>query len=107
MTLDRRAICLGAILCLAAAPARGLEGTWGGAKGELTAQVIITGGVVIGFYWRGDYRDAEGAKASDDGRSLTFTFQGGRATLSRTGDVTAALEVIEAGKITRLALRRD
>jgi hypothetical protein len=83
----------------------GFDGTWGGARGELTAQVIVVGGAVIGFYWRGDYIDTADAKR--DGAALAFTFSGGRAALTRTGERTARLEVEEAGRLTRLELRKD
>jgi hypothetical protein len=89
----------------AASAADGLDGSWGGARGDLTAQVIVAGGTVIGFYWRGDY--VETAPATPDGASLSFSFPGGRAVVVRTGERTARLEVDEAGKLTRLDLTRD
>jgi hypothetical protein len=83
------------------------DGTWGGAKGEVTAQVIIAGGSVIGWFWRGDYLDVGDAKVSADGQSLAFAFRGGEATLTRTGEKTATLDVREGGRTTRLDLTRD
>ena len=83
------------------------EGTWGGAQGDLTAQVIVTGGVVIGFYWRDDYVDATNAKFSADGRTLAFDFAGGQAVLTQVDESTASLEVTEGRRTTRLTLKRD
>jgi hypothetical protein len=91
---------------VAQAPA-GLEGTWGGAKGDLTAQVIVAGGAVVGFFWRGDYLDTRGSALSADGASLAFAFAGGKALLARTGARTASLEIIEGGRTVRLELQRD
>jgi hypothetical protein len=113
---ERRAICLGlAAAALAGpqaanaqgAPGAAFEGTWGGAQGEVTAQVIIAGGEIIGFYWRGDYTDARDATPSADGRSLSFTFDGGSATLTLTGDRAAAIVITEGARISRLTLARD
>jgi hypothetical protein len=84
-----------------------LEGTWGGAQGEVSAQVIVTGGAVIGLFWRNDYLDTADAKLSADGSVLTFTFQGGTASLTRTGDGAAMLVIVDAGKTTSLPLKRD
>jgi hypothetical protein len=111
--VDRRRLGLGlaAAALLPAGAARagagGFEGTWGGATGDLTAQVIVAGGEVIGFYWHGDYRDARAARFSADGNSLSFAFDGGQAVLTRTGDRAAGIVITEGGKVTRLALARD
>jgi hypothetical protein len=113
---ERRAMCLGlGAAALAAAQATSaqsptaaaFEGTWGGAQGDVTAQVIIAGGEIIGFYWRGDYMDGRDAKASADGRSLSFAFDGGSATLTRTGDRAASIVITEGARISRLTLARD
>jgi hypothetical protein len=105
----RRRLILAGLACAAVTGAaraeEGFDGSWGGASGDLTAQVIIAGGAVIGFYWRGDYVDADAAKP-DDG-AFAFTFRGGRARLVRTGERTARLEVDEAGRLTHMDLRRD
>ena len=84
-----------------------LDGTWGGASESLSAQLIITGGSVIGFYWRGDYLDVTDVAFSDLGRTLAFNFAGGRAVLSRTGEATAVLSVHDRGAVVRLTLKRD
>jgi hypothetical protein len=112
--IHRRALfaSLTALALAAVVPARGqdkpgLEGTWGGASGQLTAQVIVTGGAVIGFFWRTDYLEPSDAKPSADGPALAFTFPGGRASLTRTGEATATLEVTEGKAVTRLPLTRD
>ena len=101
---------LGLLALAAAGGARaqsGLDGTWGGARGDLTAQVIITGRSVIGFYWRGDYLDATESRFSPDGGRLAFAFTGGHATLTRTGETTATIEITDGPRTTRLELRPD
>src|ERR1700676_1512788 len=101
-SIDRRRFV--GVLCAAAAgvtsrasamDASGLGGTWGGLKDGVTAQVIIAGGSVIGYFWRNDYLEAKNAKFSADGRSVTFDFSGGGAVLTRTGQATATLDVRE------------
>jgi hypothetical protein len=112
-SIDRRSFCLGAVATTAfGTPARcgekqGFDGTWGGAQNGVTAQVIIVGTTVIGFYWRNDYLDAESPKFSDNGRTLSFTFRGGKATLKRTGERTAQIAVTESGRAVNIELRRD
>jgi hypothetical protein len=109
--VTRRRAVLAAILALVGGGAMagdrpGFEGTWGGADGALSAQVIVAGGQVIGFYWDGDYTDATNVRVSPDGRVMSFDFAGGTATLTRTGE-TAVLEVHEKGRTTSLSLKRD
>jgi hypothetical protein len=112
--LNRRLLCVGISVVFLygatgaeAGDARGLGGTWGGSQNGLTAQVIIVGASVIGFFWRGDYLDAEGAKFSEDRRTLSFGFRSGKATLKRTGDRTATITVTEEGNGMRLDLHCD
>jgi len=112
--LDRRAIWLGLTAAAAMASAAraetagaAFEGTWRGAVGDVTAQVIIAGGAIIGFYWGGDYRDGRDVTLAPDGRSLSFAFDGGRATLTLAGERKAEIVITEAGKVTRLTLARD
>jgi hypothetical protein len=101
------AAALGAPAVVAAADTSGMNGTWGGADGGLTAQVIVTGAQVIGFYWRRDYLDVREVVLSPDQRTLTFAFAGGDATLARTGERSARIEVRDRGAVTRLDLKRD
>jgi hypothetical protein len=101
-------LALLALPCVAAAAdAPSFDGTWGGAEGELSAQVIVSGAAVIGFFWRTDYAETKNVKLSSDGRALAFDFAGGRAVLNRTDAATATLEVTEGGKVTRVKLTRD
>jgi len=90
-----------------AADQAGFEGTWGGADGTRSAQVIVLNGQVIGFYWDDDYTDATNVRISADGRVLSFAFAGGSATLTRTGEQTVSLEVREREKVSHLSLKRD
>ena len=112
--IDRRLACwalagltVAAPVVAGAADTSGLSGTWGGAAKGLTAQVIVTDAQVIGFYWRGDYLDANDVVLSADQRTMTFAFAGGDATLTRTGERTARLEVRDRAAVTRLDLKRD
>ncbi len=109
--LSRRVFCLCPV-AFAAGPAvaqsaRGLDGTWGGAQNGVTAQVIVTGKTVIGFFWRNDYLDARKTVFAGDGRGLSFDFRGGTARLSLTGERTATIDVTEGGRATRLRLKKD
>ena len=112
--IDRRLICTGlsAIAVGVAGHAiakdkSGFDGSWGGAQDGVTGQVIVTGASVIGFFWRDDYVDTSDPKLSPDGHSLSFAFPGGAATLTRTGESTARLDVTEGTKVTRLNVQRD
>lgn len=87
--------------------ATGLDGTWGGAQGSLSAQVIVVGASVVGFFWGEDYLDTRDAALSADGKSLAFDFKGGKATLTRTGERSMRLEVDQGGRVSRLELKRD
>jgi hypothetical protein len=111
---DRRVFCLalGALTLSGTALAqsrfrKGLDGTWGGAQGDVTAQVIVSGNAVIGFFWRNDYLDAQDAKLSPDGSSLSFAFSGGHATLTRTGEETARIDITDGARLTHITLKRD
>jgi hypothetical protein len=108
---DRRRVCAGLAVLAAGGPAaqalQGLDGTWGGARDGVTAQVIVTGGAVIGFFWRDDYLDARDAKGSADGLSLSFAFDGGSVRLTRTGERTATIEVKDRAGVARLDLAKD
>jgi hypothetical protein len=88
-------------------PAASFEGTWGGARGDNSAQVIVAGGDVIGFYWRGDYVEATDPQLSGDGRVLSFAFAGGHVSLTRTGAATATVVVTDARGAVSIDLRRD
>ena len=107
--MNRRAFC-GGVAALAAPvafPAPSFDGAWGGANGDLSAQVIVAGGSVIGFFWRTDYAETQNARLSADGARLSFDFAGGHAVLSRDTEATATLVVTEGGSVTRLKLARD
>ncbi len=74
-----------ALIWAAAALAGPLEGQWGGvAENGDTAQVTVTNDAVIGFFWDGDYADADGSRMTQRGRQLDFSFAKGKATLKST-----------------------
>jgi hypothetical protein len=110
--LNRRALCLALGMASLSGAAlaqgkKGFDGTWGGADGDVTAQVIVSGNAVIGFFWRNDYLDASDAKLSADGSSLSFAFSGGHATLTRTGDATARIDITDGPRVVSMTLKRD
>ena len=84
-----------------------LDGTWGGTQDGVSAQVIVVGASVIGFFWRDDYRHIDDVAFAADGRSLYFDFKGGTALLTRSGERVSSLRVNEGGQITLLSLQRD
>lgn len=85
-----------------------LDGSLGGVNPQReTAQVIITGSSVIGFYWHGDYMDATSAKFSQDGWQVDFNFTQGSASLKRKGS-GAQITIQESGKdISTFNLKKD
>jgi len=85
----------------------GLDGTWGGMRGGVSAQVIVVGASVIGFFWRDEYLAVTETQFAIDGRSLSFRFNGGKATLTCDRERSARLDVSEGGKILNLNLQRD
>ena len=103
------AVVLTLALSAAASHAAGLlEGTWGGAyaAGE-TAQVIVTGGQVIGFYWRGNYAEAGAAKISENGARIDFTFAHGSANLRQAASgATPTIKENGRGR-TQINLKKD
>src|SRR5215469_3468211 len=113
--LARRKLLTGALV-LAALPVLGsrrahaanaFDGSWGGldANGE-TVQVIFVDGQIIGFYWRGDYLDANAAKLDSGGSSLSFSFKGGQAIVIRSGAVMTIVIRDQRGE-SRADLKKD
>ena len=111
----RRKLLTGA-LALAVLPALGstraraanaFDGTWGGLdpSGE-TVQVIFVDGQIIGFYWRGDYLDASAVKLDSGGLSLSFSFKGGQAVVSRNGAAMTIVIRDQRGE-SRADLKKD
>jgi hypothetical protein len=75
-----------------------LEGEWGGLDSRgATAQVIVTSGNVVGFFWGGDYRETRPARAYDGGARIEFTFATGIASLLKTPG-GARLTIREVGR---------
>jgi hypothetical protein len=86
-----------------------LDATWVGGFDDdgNGVQLIITGDVVVGFYIDGDYADISDSNRLGADGSLTFTWDGGDATLSAKGD-DHVLTVREAGKPERvIPVKRD
>ncbi len=112
--MRRLSHCL-SLACAALAPAAppmpqqmaALDGSWGGEREGLAAQVTIASKLAVGFFWRMDYFDPTSPRFSDDGKRLSFAFRGGRATLTRTGANAALLQVEEGRAVTRMNLTRD
>jgi hypothetical protein len=93
---------------LASAGEGPLEGEWGGldARGA-TAQVIVTSGKILGFFWGGDYRDTGPSRVSERGGRIDFTFATGSASLLKT-PAGARLTIKEAGRAPNsIELKKD
>jgi hypothetical protein len=86
---------------------KGLEGVWGGMLNGLSAQVIVVGASVLGFFWRDDYVAVAGCAYSPEDQKLSFSFEGGAGTLTSSGAGMACLEIREGDQIVILSLRRD
>jgi hypothetical protein len=101
------AVALRAFRPSRARAANAFDGTWAGvdANGE-TVQMTFTDGRIIGFYWRGDYLDATGGKVGGGGTSLSFSFTGGQAVVSR-GGVGMAIVIHDKRGETRVDLKKD
>lgn len=74
------------------------NGTWVGNWSGDGVQIIMAGNVLTGFYFHGDYLDTGSSSLSKDGTSLTFTWHGGRMTLTRNGATAAHALIRETGK---------
>lgn len=98
----RGVLALSAIKVVLPAFAGGLDGTWAGGSGS--AQVIVSGGDVIGFFWRGDYRSVTSSTRSASG--LQFSFQGGSAVIRAKGS-DATLTVTAGGRSSSVALQKE
>jgi hypothetical protein len=85
------------------------DATWAGGfdNGGDGVQVIVAGDAVIGFFLGADYVDvSDSAPIAADG-SLTFTWDGGSATLAVDGD-KHTLTIHQAGAADRVIdLTRD
>ncbi|HXW19412.1 MAG TPA: hypothetical protein VEK35_02800 [Roseiarcus sp.] len=112
--LARRRLLTGALLLAVTLPtigaaraANAFDGTWAGvdANGE-TVQAIFADGQILGFYWRGDYIEPTAAKIGAGGASLSFSFSGGQATISRTGAGMTAVIHDKRGE-SRINLKKD
>lgn len=98
----RALIALAASLIVLPASAAGLDGTWAGGAGS--AQVIVAGGEVIGFFWRGDYRSVTASAPTPTG--LQFSFAGGSGIIQAKGS-GATLNVTAAGHSSSMQVRKD
>ena len=94
----------------AAAAARSWNGTWIGNwdKGGNGTQIVFAGETFISIYWNGDYvSDADGS-VSKDGSTVTITWTGAKAVLTRDGDTTAHIVIQEKGKPdVKFAVKKD
>lgn len=85
----------------------GWDGTWaGGWDKNAGVQLIFAGDQLIGFNWRGDYKDIRQTTNTPDG-GKRFSWNKGEATLTRTPDGQAQLVVHEGANTISVALKRD
>jgi hypothetical protein len=86
------------------------NGTWVGNwdKGGQGTQIIFAGEEFTGIFWDGDYvSDARGI-ASKDGKTVTITWPGAKAVLTRDGETAAHIVIQEKGKPdAAFAVKRD
>jgi len=86
------------------------NGTWVGNwdKGGSGTQIVFAGETFISIYWDGDYvSDAQGA-VSKDGKTVTITWTGAHAVLTRDGETAAHIVIREKGKPdAAFAVKRD
>ncbi len=105
-TAARRAGCLGAALLIllsgaarAGAQQNDWNGTWvGNWQTGHGIQIVFAGNELIAVYWAGDYvQDAQGS-LGDGGNTVTITWAGARAVLTRDGPEAAHLVIRETGR---------
>ena len=85
------------------------NGTWvGNWQTGHGIQVIFAGNDLIGVYWHEDYIEETAASASADGVTMTISWPGVRAVLTRDGPEAAHIVIRETGRPdTAFALTRD
>lgn len=75
------------------------DATWaGGWDNGNGTQIVIAGNQAIGFYWHDDYKTIVESHAAADGRTFTFTWQGGEVVLTRLGGKSARALIREQGQ---------
>jgi len=85
----------------------GWDGTWvGGWDRNAGVQLIFAGDKLIGFYWRGDYKDVLRVTDKPDG-AKRLAWDKGEATLTRTPDGRAQLAVREGKNALSISLHRE
>jgi hypothetical protein len=109
--MDLRAFILAAAVAAASpAVAADWEATWAGGFENGNAagvQVIVVGDTVIGFFVGGDYVDVTATDPVAADGSLSFTWDGGTATLAADGD-KRRLTIRVAGQPDRvIEVKRD
>jgi len=85
-----------------------LEGEWGGldARGA-TAQVMVSSGKILGFFWGGDYRETGSSRVFDGGARIEFSFATGSASLVKTAS-GARLTIQDLGRAPNaIDLKKD
>ena len=85
------------------------NGTWiGNWQNGHGAQIIFAGNEVIGIYWQDDYVADAVASVSADGRSVTISWAGAKALVTRDGGEAAHIVIQQAGQPdTSFPLTRD
>ncbi|HEX3064384.1 MAG TPA: hypothetical protein VHQ39_02830 [Dongiaceae bacterium] len=100
----RRRALVGAALAFAFAPSvfaqqSDWNGTWAGYwETGHGAQIIFAGNDLIGIYWHDDYIENAEGSVSADGGSVTITWPGAHALLTRDGAQGAKIVIRETGR---------
>jgi hypothetical protein len=100
----RRRALVGAALAFAFAPSVFAQqpdwnGTWAGYwETGHGAQIIFAGNDLISIYWHDDYIENAEGSVSADGGSVTITWPGAHALLTRDGAQGAKIVIRETGR---------
>lgn len=110
----RRRTLLGAAFAFTCAPQvlaqqTNWNGTWAGYwETGHGAQIIFAGNDLIGIFWHDDYVENAQGSVSADGSTVTITWPGARALLTRDGADGAHIVIRETGRPdTSFPLTRD
>jgi hypothetical protein len=108
----RRLLAAAALLFAGAAFAASpsWNGTWIGNwdKGGNGTQIVFAGETFISIYWDGDYVPDATGSVSKDGKTVTITWTGAKALLTRDGETVGHIAIHEKGRPdAAFAVKRD
>lgn len=107
-TLGAAILCIALFVQPAFAADASWNGTWAGKwkTGEV-AQLIFAGNTFVGFFWNGEYTDANGT-VSNDAKTVSIVWSGGDAVVTRDSDDAAHIVIDEIGqRNVTVSLKRE